>query len=298
VLHEKVEAGARVELWQLADSRSGEPLLINFDCGTANELSYSCLVQVAIDGDHDFGLRFEAGEVQFLARCQLMWIDERDRGMPDLNRSLQRRVTYSELKRVASRLHTRVEQEVEELVVACARDNPSILGQQLQLPSRLQRTRADDRRPAALAVVKRKLKQITGRNTTALSLKQVLWKVNSILRGWAAYFRYGASKRTFSYLGHYAWWRMIRWLRRKHLRLGWKQLRRRYFEADAISEGGMTLYNPQAMTVERYRYRGAQIVTPYNLGEVEPTKARFRRTNHDDIGFIGRVSEQLTLHLT
>lgn len=112
-----------------------------------------------------------------------------------------------------------------------------------------------------------------------------------------SYFRYGASKRTFSYLGHYAWWRMIRWLRRKHLRLGWKQLRRRYFAADAISEDGIVLYNPQAMTVKRYRFRGAQIVTPYNVDEVDPTKARFRKTNHDDPGFVGHVSEQLTLHL-
>jgi RNA-directed DNA polymerase len=150
---------------------------------------------------------------------------------------------------------------------------------------------------AALTAVKRKLKQATGRNMTSLSLKQVLWKVNSILRGWAAYFRYGASKRTFSYLGHYAWWRMIRWLRAKHARMGWKQLRRRYFAADAISEDGITLYNPQAMTVERYRFRGAQIVTPYNVGEVDPTKARFRRTNHDDTAFVGHVSEQLALHL-
>jgi RNA-directed DNA polymerase len=148
---------------------------------------------------------------------------------------------------------------------------------------------------SSLAAVKHKLKQITGRNTTSLSLKQVLLKVNAILRGWAAYFRYGASKRTFSYLGHYAWWRVLRWLRRKHLRIGWKQLRRRYFGADAIAQDGVVLYNPQAMTVERYRFRGAQIVTPYHVGEVDPSGARFRQTGHDDGEFVGRVSEQLTL---
>jgi RNA-directed DNA polymerase len=147
----------------------------------------------------------------------------------------------------------------------------------------------------SLGAVKHKLKQITGRNTTSLPLKQVLLKVNSILRGWAAYFRYGASKRTFSYLGHYAWWRVIRWLRRKHLRLGWKGLRRRYFAADAINEGGVVLYNPQAMTVERYRFRGAQIVTPYTVDEIDAAGARFRHTNHDDIGFVGHLSEQLAL---
>ena len=28
--------------------------------------------------------------------------------------------------------------------------------------------------------------------------------------------RYGASKQTFAYLGWYAWWRMIYWIRPKH----------------------------------------------------------------------------------
>ncbi len=71
----------------------------------------------------------------------------------------------------------------------------------------------------ALAAVMRKIKQATRRGTTSLRLVDVLRKINPILRGWAAYFRYGASKRTFSYLGYYAWWRIILWLRRKHPRL-------------------------------------------------------------------------------
>ena len=31
-----------------------------------------------------------------------------------------------------------------------------------------------------------------------------------------AYFRYAASKKTFSDLGWYAWWRLLLWIRRKH----------------------------------------------------------------------------------
>jgi hypothetical protein len=46
---------------------------------------------------------------------------------------------------------------------------------------------------------------------------------HGVLRGWAAYFRYGASKKTFSYLGWYAWWRLILWIRRKHPHLTWKR---------------------------------------------------------------------------
>jgi RNA-directed DNA polymerase len=162
------------------------------------------------------------------------------------------------------------------------------------------KTRGDRRRivltiPAkpALASVMRKIKKLTAQGTTSLSLAEVLWTVNPVLRGWAAYFRYGASKKTFSYLGWYAWWRMILWIRRKHPKLTWKQLRRRYYGADRITEDGLVLYNPAKMPVKRYRFRGAQISTPYNIDEVDPTGARFRRTNHDDVAFVGRVSEYL-----
>ena len=66
----------------------------------------------------------------------------------------------------------------------------------------------------ALAGVMHKIKQAT-KTGTSRTVGQVLRKLNPILRGWAAYFRYGASKQTFSYLGWYAWWRMIYWIRRK-----------------------------------------------------------------------------------
>ena len=41
------------------------------------------------------------------------------------------------------------------------------------------------------------------------------------------------------------------------------------------------------MRVERYRYRGRQISTPYNIDLVDPTRARFRRTNDDGPTFVG-----------
>lgn len=144
---------------------------------------------------------------------------------------------------------------------------------------------------AALAAVMHKIKEATKRGTTSLRLADVLRTVNQILRGWAAYFRYGVSKRTFAYLGWYAWWRLVMWIRRKHPKLGWKQMRRRYYGADRISEDGITLYNPAKMQVQRYRFRGALIGTPYNIDQLDPAEARFRLTSHDDAAFVGRVSE-------
>jgi RNA-directed DNA polymerase len=145
----------------------------------------------------------------------------------------------------------------------------------------------------ALASVMHKIKKLTGRSTTSLSLEQVLRTVNPVLRGWAASLRYGVSTRTFSYLGWYAWWRLLLWIRRKHPHLTWKQLRRRYHGADRIAEGGIALHNPARMRVKRYRFRGAQISTPYNIDEVDPDRARFRRPGHDDQGFVGQVSQYL-----
>ena len=146
----------------------------------------------------------------------------------------------------------------------------------------------------ALAAVMAKIKQATGRGTTSLRLAEVLRMVNPVLKGWAAYFRYGVSKKTFAYLGYYAWWRMLGWIRHKHPHLTWKRLRRRYFGADRIAEDGLVLYNPAKTRVERYRFRGAQISTPYNVSEVDPAGARFRRTTHDDVAFVGQVSEHVS----
>jgi RNA-directed DNA polymerase len=84
---------------------------------------------------------------------------------------------------------------------------------------------------------------------------------------------------------------MVAWIRHKHPRLGWKQMRRRYYGADRISEDGVTLYNPAKMRVTRYSFRGALIVTPYNVEQVDATGARFRLTRHDDTAFVGVVSE-------
>jgi RNA-directed DNA polymerase len=84
---------------------------------------------------------------------------------------------------------------------------------------------------------------------------------------------------------------MIYWIRRKHPHMTWKQIRRRFYGVDRICDDGLTLYNPAKMRVERYRFRGAQIATPYNIDMVDPAGARFRRIRHDDAAFVERVSE-------
>jgi hypothetical protein len=46
--------------------------------------------------------------------------------------------------------------------------------------------------------------------------------------------------------------------------LNWKQLKRRYYPTGTIQADGITLYDPAAMRVERYRHCGTLISTPWN----------------------------------
>jgi RNA-directed DNA polymerase len=116
----------------------------------------------------------------------------------------------------------------------------------------------------ALASIQRKVKALTGRSTTDLALSELIAALNPVLRGWVNYYRHAAAKRTFGYLDHYVWWRVGRWLRKKHPRMTWKQINRRYLNDDyTYQDGGITLYKPARARVMRYRHRGARIPTPW-----------------------------------
>ena len=115
---------------------------------------------------------------------------------------------------------------------------------------------------AALATVKAKVRALT-RGATNQSLSILLHRLNPVLRGWAAYFRHGVSKATFSYLRAFVWRRVVCWLRHKSLRANWKQLRRRYLPGWWPTEGEVSLFDPSAVTVSRYRYRGTRIPSPW-----------------------------------
>jgi RNA-directed DNA polymerase len=126
----------------------------------------------------------------------------------------------------------------------------------------------------ALGDIKHRIKKLTGKATTGLSLDQLIHALNPILRGWTNYHRHGAAKRCFGYLSYYLWWRVVRWLRRKHPRLTWKQARRRYGGRDWTSNDGARLYWPAEVPVTRYRYRGHRIPTPWTPNQAAPPGGR------------------------
>jgi RNA-directed DNA polymerase len=112
----------------------------------------------------------------------------------------------------------------------------------------------------ALAAVMAKVKTICRQNTN-LPLEVLLHQLNRMLRGWTAYFKYGCSNATFSYLRSYLWQEIVRWQNRKHRRTPWKQLRRRYGIWPA--DGDVKLFDPAKVSAKRYYYRGTRIPTPW-----------------------------------
>jgi RNA-directed DNA polymerase len=75
--------------------------------------------------------------------------------------------------------------------------------------------------------VKYRIKELTGRSNIGLPLDELVHALNPILRGRINYHRHTTAKRCFSYLDQYLWWRAMLWLRKKHPRLTWKQIKRR-----------------------------------------------------------------------
>ncbi|MHB8691952.1 MAG: group II intron maturase-specific domain-containing protein [Solirubrobacteraceae bacterium] len=114
----------------------------------------------------------------------------------------------------------------------------------------------------AVMAIKAKVRTLTHRNAFP-TLVAMLTRVNSTLRGWAAYFQHGVSKRTFSAIGVFAWRRIVRWLRKRHRRSGWARIMRRYLPGWVPTDDGISLFNPVTVTVTRYRYRGNKIPNPW-----------------------------------
>ena len=121
----------------------------------------------------------------------------------------------------------------------------------------------------SLTSITAKMRTLTRRNRHR-TLADLLRQVNPVLRGWCNYFKHGVSKRTFSYVDHFTWWRIVRWLRKRHLGLNWGTLVRRFLPGWKIADGQIELFRPPAVAVTRYRYRGTRIPTPWTSPATEP----------------------------
>ncbi len=114
----------------------------------------------------------------------------------------------------------------------------------------------------ALASIVGRVRALT-RRASHPTLAVLLHQLNPVLRGWCAYFRYGVSKATFGYLNQYTWHRVARWIRKRHHRTKWAVLLRRYLPGWVPTEDEVAMFDPQHVTVSRYRYRGDRIPSPW-----------------------------------
>jgi len=114
----------------------------------------------------------------------------------------------------------------------------------------------------ALASIVGRIRTLT-RRTSHPTLAAMLRQLNPVLLGWCTYFRHGVSKATFHYLDQYTWHRVVRWIRKRHNKTKWDLLWRRFLPNRRPAEDGVVLFQPQTVTVSRYRYRAANIPSPW-----------------------------------
>jgi RNA-directed DNA polymerase len=114
----------------------------------------------------------------------------------------------------------------------------------------------------ALNSVVEKVRSLTRRRKHR-TLADLLRRINPVLRGWCNYFQHGVSSSTFNYLDHFAFWRVAGWLRKRHPKLNWGMVHRRYLPGWEIRDGPVEMFRPRSIAVTRYRYRGTRIPTPW-----------------------------------
>jgi len=109
-----------------------------------------------------------------------------------------------------------------------------------------------------------------------LSQEVLLRKLNPLIRGWANYYRNGASKRTFTRVDHFVHWQLWRWAKRRHPAKSAAWNLRKYFSATGrrgifsvrLNQGTsrgklLRLYEAASTRIQRHvKIRGA--ANPYD----------------------------------
>ena len=115
----------------------------------------------------------------------------------------------------------------------------------------------------SLASIKAKIRVLT-RRAAHRTLTDLLRRINPVIRGWCAYFQHGVSKATFSYLDHFAFWRIVGWLNKRHPKLNKHTVVRRFLPRWEIRSEGIEFFRAWQVPVTRYRYRGTRIPAPWD----------------------------------
>lgn len=113
--------------------------------------------------------------------------------------------------------------------------------------------------------IRAKVRAATKRQTTSLPAAVTFRRLGQITRGWALYFRHGSSSRAFAAVQHHLWWAVWRWLRKKHPNRNAAWIIAHYYGPGQWwpTADGVSLFQPSTVAIERYRFRGTNIPTPW-----------------------------------
>jgi RNA-directed DNA polymerase len=113
--------------------------------------------------------------------------------------------------------------------------------------------------------LKQKVRDLTHR-TSQQRPRDVVIRLNQIMRGWANYFRHAVCKHTLGSLETFIWRRVIHWWKHLH-RWNWSDVRRHLTDPHGRwrrpKADGIALFNIASVPVTRYRYRGSKIPNPW-----------------------------------
>jgi RNA-directed DNA polymerase len=110
--------------------------------------------------------------------------------------------------------------------------------------------------------IRRRIKTTTTRSVP-LSPEALITRLNRMLRGWMLYFRHASSSQAFSDLHHYLWWRIWGWFKDRHPHGNRHKIFDRYHVNRWPQYNEVRLIQPCSMRIQRYRYRGLNIATPW-----------------------------------
>jgi len=121
-------------------------------------------------------------------------------------------------------------------------------------------------------ILREHIKVIFKRPTCNQPLMKRLEELNPVIRGWGYFHRHGlGAKAVFSEIDWYIWHTIHRWVKKKHPRIGWKKLVKRYIRPRPgskyeWSDGNVKPFKLASIPVGRYRLsrkaRPRFVVTP------------------------------------
>jgi group II intron reverse transcriptase/maturase len=114
--------------------------------------------------------------------------------------------------------------------------------------------------PKAMKRLRDRVREITTKRTSGEDVKQIIAKLNPVLRGWGNYFRTGTCRREFLKMDSFVYERLMRWLYRRG---GQRQTRRGIWTAEQLHDMGL------------YRLRGT-VCYPAQAAPVRSSLSRVR----------------------